>query len=265
MKSALTLIIAVFVFSILALTPFAAAKIVVNLTTPNGNNQSSISIAFNFTANNDSVMNIINTTLWGNFSGKWRAVVSNTTTVAAGIGYVFNLTGIPEGVYVWNVKVTGRDGTTNTYNFSASNRTLIIDRTKPQLQSNATNYVALDNFTLSTVIYNSFANSTNTKIVSVRVTYMNHTNNQIAVFNGTLERGSIWNVAVNLSGALISKGSVNLTVNITDLAGNSEVVNNTYTIIAGAVPAAQSSSLVSGIGLIVLLGLVIAGYSVLKK
>ncbi|GEM_PF-3097528 len=216
----------------------ASAAITVTLTTVDVNNQSSVSIAFNFTANNGSVLNITNATLWGNFSGAWGSNVSNTTNVIPGNGYVFNVMNIPEGVYVWNVNVTGDDNAVKTFNFSSFNRTLVVDRTKPQFNQavilntsffpqgmGLTRYYTLfGNVSFRIVLNNSFANSTNTEIQSVNVTYNNSYGGNMGASNGTFAGLNKWNTTVNLSSAVTLDGPANLTVNITDYAGNSEVV-----------------------------------------
>src|SRR3990172_12502819 len=89
-------------------------------------NTTSQSIVFNATATDN--INLTNMTLYTNFTGSWAANVTNSSLVNNTLTN-FTVTGISEGIYVWNVYAC--DNSSNCA-YSASNRT---DRKSTRLNS----------------------------------------------------------------------------------------------------------------------------------
>ncbi len=113
---------------------------------PNNANLSTVSVDFNFTAQDDH--NVSNCTLWGNFSGDWA---SNETVYNVANNTETNITISPgDGYYIWNVQCWD-NATTPQSDWYGSNYTVTIDTTQP----NITIVSPLnDTYTTSTVYFN---------------------------------------------------------------------------------------------------------------
>jgi hypothetical protein len=97
-------------------------------------NTSSNSVIFNGTAYDD--INLINVTLYGNWSGGWSENETNNSGINNSF-YLFTET-IPEGTYVWNYYAC--DNATSTQcSFATSNRTFTIDLSAPLWFDNSSN------------------------------------------------------------------------------------------------------------------------------
>ncbi|MBW2974882.1 DNRLRE domain-containing protein, partial [Candidatus Woesearchaeota archaeon] len=92
-------------------------------------------ITLNFTATDSS--GIKNATLYANFSGSWEANRTNYTTITSGQPSVINVSGAPDGSFVWNVYACDAAATSNC-GFSSSNYSLTIDTTPPGWSGNKT-------------------------------------------------------------------------------------------------------------------------------
>lgn len=98
------------------------------LSPATGNDSRNQAVNFSFlSTDNDS---LANATLYSNFSGSWGANQSNQTALLNNTAAFINLTNVPEGYYVWNVRACDSQSN-STCAFNSSNRTLQIDVTPP--------------------------------------------------------------------------------------------------------------------------------------
>lgn len=109
----------------------------VTLNAPlNNSNLSQTDVSFNFTPADN--IGLQNATLWINISGTFAPYQDNQSEVINRQPNYITVTNIPEGRYIWNVKVYD---TYNNSNFSNVNYTVMIDRTTPS-DSNIKSYPA---------------------------------------------------------------------------------------------------------------------------
>jgi len=98
---------------------------VVNLSYPPDNYAiNSTTITFNCTAYDD--INLVNVTLYGNWSGGWHANETNSSGIN-NTNYIFTKT-IPDGNYIWNCKACDN---ASHCSFYSSNWTFTVDTTLP--------------------------------------------------------------------------------------------------------------------------------------
>ena len=104
---------------------------VVNLSyPPNNYATNSSTITFNCSAYDD--INLVNVTLYGNWSGGWHANETNSSGIN-NTYYIFTKT-IPDGNYIWNCKACDNGSHCSFY---SSNWTFTIDTTPPNTTASA--------------------------------------------------------------------------------------------------------------------------------
>lgn len=99
---------------------------VVSLNSPaSAANLSSVSVSFNCSVTDSSISNV---TLYGNWSG-WHANETKSLTGTSN-STTFSKTLVANALYTWNCRVCD---SSNNCNFSSSNRTFLVDTTKPTI------------------------------------------------------------------------------------------------------------------------------------
>jgi len=227
-------LLGVFVFTyiipILAETtpPTGTHQINVTLISPANGVYSNANTNFTYNVSwNIATANVTNCTLMGNFSSdtwqnySWNAspLVNNKLN---GINYTFG----SEGVYTWNIYCYNE--TRGTGNYSASNRTVIIDLTYPTSPSDV--YFQpdpTDSYDDDTAIILNWTAATDANSVLSYKIYIS-TNGSAFIYNGTNNTAT----GYNFTGTDGSNYTVNVTAN--DTAGNENMTgglsNTTITI-----------------------------------
>ncbi len=101
----------------------ASSNLQVTLNSPTDNYKTtSANITFNGTATQYGTYSISNISIFTNITGSWTINQTNTS-VYNNTATIFNITGIPNGVYLWNYQACDSSGVCN---FSSSNRTITI-------------------------------------------------------------------------------------------------------------------------------------------
>ncbi|MBI4438371.1 hypothetical protein HY640_00395 [Candidatus Woesearchaeota archaeon] len=113
----------------------------------NGRRISAVNISFNFTATDPS--GIENATLWSNITGVWAANTTNQTDISSGVLATINMSGLSDGVYVWNVQACDRAFSPNC-GFSVSNLTFVVDTVSPLFSGNVTFPLSPSNYSNTT-------------------------------------------------------------------------------------------------------------------
>ncbi|MHA2101210.1 MAG: hypothetical protein ACW99A_21300, partial [Candidatus Kariarchaeaceae archaeon] len=144
-------------------------------------NSSSQSITFDLKVSDN--LNVNGLSLYGNWSGTWSANQTNATPINDTYLNV-TVTGIPEGYHVWGV--WGND-TSGNFDFTNTNRTFIVDITKPSVTINSPlnqnyttnsitfNVTATDSFDVNSCQY-SLDGASNVSMTEAFAPYWNNTN-----------------------------------------------------------------------------------------
>jgi len=161
------------------------------------------SVLFNCTGADD--INLVNLSLYGNFTGSWIANSTNsspTNNTKTGFG----VTELANGKYKWNCQACDN---LSQCSFAASNRTLTIDLSTPTFSSNSTNSTYAgqsikhnlkwqDNYALSGYIF-SFDNGNGSFINNSWVAFSGTTNwsNVTKTINSTIGSTIQWKIYAN--------------------------------------------------------------------
>ncbi len=174
----------------------------------NGYNSSTRNIIFNATVRED--FNLTNVSLWANFTGSF--VINQTNSSGVNGDYLFNVTNIPDGGYIWAVQAC--DGSNNC-NMS-SNRTLTIDSVFPLIDYGTGTESSGTNFSRNWVYVNVSATELNEINISFRLY------NNSGIYNET----TYTNKGRTINWTNAPNGIYTYNVTITDVANN---INTTAT------------------------------------
>ena len=179
----------------------AGISVILN-SPPNSTNTSNTNATFNCSASDD--LNLVNITLYGNWSGGWHANETKSLTGTSN-STTFSKT-LAEGNYVWNCKAYD---ILNDSVFASSNYSLTIDATKPTV-----NRESPENNTLE--------NSTNTIAFKYNTSDANPIANCSLIINNVLNQTNVSvtkNTTQNFT-LVLTNGNYNWSVNCTDYSGN---------------------------------------------
>ena len=204
------------IISMIAILSFSASAWTVQLSSPqNGTNVSNNNVLFTFNTSTDAP-DTLNFTLMANFTGVWLGNNTNFTNIAFPVGSTRSIgVMIPDGNYIWNINATNFSDAID-YNFSAGNFSFAMDNRPPSVSF-------LDPLSLAnvsrTINLTIAGTDPTTGIQSLRV--QNGTNGNwipLSLSAGTKNDGN-WSVLFDT--ASVADGSLNLRLNATDYAGNS--------------------------------------------
>ncbi len=181
----------------------------ITLNSPiNGYNSSSRSAVFNATIRED--FNLTNVSLWADFSGNF--VINQTNSSGTNGDYLFNVTGIADGNYIWAVQACD---SSNNCNIS-QNRSLTVDNTFPLVDYGIGTENSNVNFSRNWI----YANVTVTEANEINITFKLF--NTSSLYNGT----TYTNLARTINWTSVPDGLYAYNVTIADVANN---VNTTAT------------------------------------
>jgi len=177
-------------------------------------------VLFNYTP---SELNIVNCSLYGNFSGAFAYDQTNSTSITSGQQNNFTKS-LPDGIYAWNVNCY--DKAANNA-FAPANYTLYVDTTPPSIYIESPANNTLINTTNNiTFYYNVTDVMTGISSCSLII------NGAINVTNNSITENTRQNFTLN-----IPNGKYNWSVNCTDNNGlkSSSLINN-LTVFVPTVP-----------------------------
>jgi len=154
-------------------------------------------------------------------NGYWNATIDTTTLIPR------------DGVY--NISVNATD-TAGMINISVINVSIIIDNTLSTVNISIVNPSNLTNFTNENILINLSANDTLSKVFNVTFKIYNSSTNATKWLDVSLNSGNIdqgyWTATI--SSTTLVNGYYNITVNVTDFAGNQVVENlSSFNVSAG--------------------------------
>jgi len=174
----------------------------------------------------DSLSNISNCQLYGNFTGTWQANQSNLTTI---VNYAvnntttnnFTVSNLSDGAYIWNVYCNNTDG---AIGFNSTNYTLKMDVLPPIITINSpiNNYNTSKNITLNWSI--SDVSNTSLKYSINKTTNSTLYSNKTGVINITVGAGLNQNITIYVNDSFSKTNSTTVIFNIDRTAPNLTVL-----------------------------------------
>ena len=162
--------------------------------------------------------NLTKIELFGNFTGAWAINATNSTPINNSITN-FNLTGIADGVYLWNCRATDAQGLAT---FNSTNATFIVDSIPPSPV-----LTTPSNNTIIGGLVSLQANSPDNLVGTKNVTYQYQNSTRSWTTIGTSTAGTPWSITLNTTA--LTDGLYQIRIQSWDNFGNLNTTTN-YTI-----------------------------------
>ncbi len=217
-------VVSVAVFALVFSLLVFAISPTVTLNSPSNNSYSSSStVVFNCStssaAPNDTISNV---SLYTNITGAWQSNSTNGSALFPDNSYNFTIENVPDGNIHWNCYSVNNG---SIQNFSIGNYSVTVDTSVPPLTlvapAEESTGVLNANFSNS-ILINFSAGTSNTSLATAQYRLDNGTFSTAYANISAVLAGGYYNATLTASSFTgLTEGIFNLTINITDLAGNS--------------------------------------------